>query len=74
MLGDGPYIIQFYKTFFGMAENGYDKAPLEVEAAEASKTYSADWSNKKTSAFKKALVFVYNLYTGLSFTAVIKRA
>ena len=29
--------------FFDMAEYGYDKAPLEVEAAEANKTYSADW-------------------------------
>ncbi|MBT3137315.1 hypothetical protein KL866_19905 [Alteromonas sp. ALT199] len=29
--------------FFDMAQYGYDKAPLEVEAAEANKAYSADW-------------------------------
>ena len=28
--------------FFDMAQYGYDKAPLEVEAAEANKVYSAD--------------------------------
>jgi len=26
-----------------MAENGYDKAPLEVEASEANNKYSASW-------------------------------
>ena len=29
--------------FFDMAEYGYDGAPLEVEAADANKIYSADW-------------------------------
>ena len=29
--------------FFDMAEYGYDDAPLEVEASEANKIYSADW-------------------------------
>ena len=29
--------------FYDMAEYGYEKAPLEVEAAEANKKYSADW-------------------------------
>ncbi|MCU7553192.1 hypothetical protein OCL06_01115 [Alteromonas sp. ASW11-19] len=29
--------------FSDMAEFGYDKAPLEVEASQANKTYSADW-------------------------------
>ncbi len=29
--------------FFDMAEYGYDKAPLEVEASAANIVYSADW-------------------------------
>ena len=29
--------------FFDMAEYGYDKASLEVEASAANKLYSAEW-------------------------------